>query len=310
VWHEKLASELEKIRRSGLVRGRAADVVLPSLRYIFATEVHAYAFSIAANAYLSFFPFTLILLAVCRRWLHWERAYQMVLQLLRVHLPSGADSVVRSLILLVQGRPRLQLMSVFMLFFTTSGVFLPLEIALNKVWGFQSNRSFLRNQAVSFVLALASGLLALCSISTIAALDWTITFLVGWIPSKILLTVLSRTVLEAASIALAVSIFFVIYRFLPNGRVPVARVVPAAFVTGILTEVGKVVYFLTLPMFRFREVYGPYALSVTFLFWAYVGALILLFGAHLSARGFGQRVFSRDAPAGSNAPIVNLGNGS
>ena len=111
MWYEKLASELGKLRRAGVARGRAADLLLPSLRYIFSTEVHAYAFSIAANAYLSFFPFTLILLAVCRRWLHWERAYEMVLQLLRVHLPIGADSVVRSLIILVQGRPRLQLMS-------------------------------------------------------------------------------------------------------------------------------------------------------------------------------------------------------
>jgi YihY family inner membrane protein len=303
VWHEKLASEPGKLQRAGVALGRTADMLLPSLRYIFSTEVHAYAFSIAANAYLSFFPFTLILLAVCRRWLHWEGAYQMVLQLLRVHLPIGADSVVRSLILLVQGRPRLQLMSVLMLFFTTSGVFLPLEIALNKVWGFQSNRSFLKNQAVSFLLALVCALLALSSVSTIAVVEAMITFLIGWIPSKILLAGASRVVLETASFVLAVSIFVVIYRFLPNGEVAIARVLPAAVATGILTEVGKGVYFLTLPMFRFREVYGPYALSVTLLFWAYVGALILLFGAHLSARGLGQRMFARNAP-GPNRPLM------
>jgi uncharacterized BrkB/YihY/UPF0761 family membrane protein len=33
-------------------------------------------------------------------------------------------------------------------------------------------------------------------------------------------------------------------------------------------------------------VYGPFALSVTLLFWAYAGAMILLFGAHLSAHTF------------------------
>jgi uncharacterized BrkB/YihY/UPF0761 family membrane protein len=38
-------------------------------------------------------------------------------------------------------------------------------------------------------------------------------------------------------------------------------------------------------MFRFREVYGPYALTATLLFWAYMGAMMLLFGAHLSAHG-------------------------
>jgi uncharacterized BrkB/YihY/UPF0761 family membrane protein len=46
---------------------------------------------------------------------------------------------------------------------------------------------------------------------------------------------------------------------------------------------GRVLYSLTLPLFRFRDVYGPFELSVTLLFWAYVGSLILLFGAYLSA---------------------------
>jgi uncharacterized membrane protein YukC len=55
---------------------------------------------------------------------------------------------------------------------------------------------------------------------------------------------------------------------------------------GVLTEVGTLVYMLTLPLFRFREVYGPYETSATLLFWAYGAAMMLLFGAHLSAHGF------------------------
>jgi YihY family inner membrane protein len=262
------------------------DVLSSSVRYLFETEVHAYAFSIAANAYLSFFPFNFILLAICRRWLHWQNAYLMVLQLLRVHLPVGADSIVRNLVAVVQGRPRLQLVSVFMLLFTSSGVFLPLEIALNKVWGFRTNRSFLKNQLMSFALALASGVLALTFILAITPIQSAIDFLMGWIPSPSFLTLFSRAVLEVATVPLIASIYFMIYYILPNGKVPVARVLPAAIATGILTEVGKAIYFLTLPMFRFREVYGPFALSVTLLFWAYAGSLILLFGAHLSSRMF------------------------
>lgn len=71
--------------------------LLPSLRYISSTEVHAYAFSIAANTYLCFFPFTLLLLTVCRRWLGWESATRMILELLQIHLPKGADSILRNL---------------------------------------------------------------------------------------------------------------------------------------------------------------------------------------------------------------------
>ena len=96
MWQEELAADWERLRRSGLSRAHLTELFVSSARYLFETEVHAYAFSIAANAYLSFFPFTFILLAICRRWLHWENAYLMVLQLLQVHLPVGADSAAFS----------------------------------------------------------------------------------------------------------------------------------------------------------------------------------------------------------------------
>ena len=249
--------------------GASRRLLLPSLRYLFSTEVHAYAFSIAANAYLSFFPFCMILLVVCRRWLHWEGAYRVVLQLLQVHLPIGADSVIRNLTLLAEGRPRLQVMSVVMLFFTSSGVFLPLEVALNKIWGFRDNRSFLKNQAMSFVLAVVCGVVALlhdCRDHRSAMDHYPPS---DGFRSKGWCTASRASFWRVASFPVAVAIFFMIYYFLPNGKVPIARVLPAAFVTGILTAVGKFLYFLTLPMFRFREVYGPFALSVTLLFWAY-----------------------------------------
>jgi YihY family inner membrane protein len=306
MWMERLAADLERLRREGENRLSGRTLFLPSLRYIFQTEVHAYAFSIAANAYLSFFPFTLMLLAICQRWMHWLNAYRMVLRLLRVNLPGGADFMIRNLLAVVQGRPRLQLISVLMLFFTSSGVFLPLEIALNKVWGFPRNRSFLKNQAVSFVLAVVSGALALSFIAAVTPLQQAITFLIGWIPSRAFINMVSGVVLEFASVPLVASSYFMIYYFLPNGKVPIARVFPAAVATGILTELGRAVYSWTLPMFRFREVYGPLDLSVTLLFWAYVGALILLFGAHLSAHMFAREESAPVVPDAEDIPTAAL----
>jgi membrane protein len=243
---------------------------------------------------------------VCRRWLHWEGAYQIVLQLLRIHLPAGADSVIHNLTQVVQGRPRLQLISLVMLVFTSSGIFLPLEVALNKIWGFKDNRTFLKNQAMSFALAVVSGVVALLTVVATTGLQWIIIASIGWFPSKETVTAFSNIILEITTFPVAVSIFFMIFYFLPNGKVPIARVLPAAFITGVLTEMGKFLYILTLPMFRFREVYGPFALSVTLLFWAYLGALILLFGAHLTAHRFVERTHSQPVvPTAGAASIAN-----
>jgi YihY family inner membrane protein len=265
-----------------LVR-RFAGRLIPSLRYLMATEVHAYAFSIAANVYLSFFPFTLLLLTVCRRWLRWESAYGVILEFLQIHLPRGADSIIRNLSQLAQGRPRLQLISLLVLFFTSSGVFLPLEVALNQVWSIPRNRSFLKNQAMSFFLAVTTGLMAFLSLLLSTAAQWVLTLTLGWVLAPGLVGAISRFLMETLSVPLAVVTCFIIYFFLPNGQVPVKQVLPAAMIGGVLTELGKLIYMLTLPLFRFREIYGPYEVSATLLFWAYGAALMLLFGAHLSA---------------------------
>ena len=261
--------------------------LLASLSYLLTTEVHAYAFSIAANALLAFFPFTLLLLTLCQSWLHWQGAYNVIVQLLRADLPVSAEFVIRNLGALVHARARVQVVSVAALAFTSSGVFLPLEVALNKIWGITRNRSLFGNLAVSFLLALVSGSMAFCSVLIAAAAQEAIRVGTSWLPWHRLTATLSWGLLESVSVPLLIGIYLVIYYFLPNGHVPLRRVLPAAVLAGVLTEVAKFIYSVTLPALRFREVYGPFELSATLLLWAFVGSLILLWGASFCAYGYG-----------------------
>ena len=107
------------------------------------TEVHTYAFSVAANAILSFFPFVVLMMTLIRRVFHSRAMYEVVLQLLRDALPAGQEFVIRHLNSMVNSRQRVQLVSLVILFITSSGIFLPLEVALNSIWRFGKNRSFL-----------------------------------------------------------------------------------------------------------------------------------------------------------------------
>ena len=77
--------------------------------------------------------------------------------------------------------------------------------------------------------------------------------------------------------------FFLIYWVLPNGKVPARSVLPAAIVIGMLFEVSKYAYTALLPLFSFQDVYGPFYVSVTLIFWAFWVGMLLLAGAHLSA---------------------------
>ena len=61
-------------------------------------------------------------------------------------------------------------------------------------------------------------------------------------------------------------------------------VLPAAVIMGLLSEALKYAYIFALPRLNFAEVYGPFAISVSLMFWAFLSGMLLLTGAHLSAR--------------------------
>src|SRR5271157_3164848 len=64
------------------VLGRLRRYGGPALHYLLQTEVHTYAFSFAANALLSFFPFIVLLLTLTRRVFHSMDMYNVVIELL------------------------------------------------------------------------------------------------------------------------------------------------------------------------------------------------------------------------------------
>src|SRR5205823_14347310 len=86
-------------------------LVLSTVKYLLRTEVHTFAFSVAANAILSFFPFVLLLMMLIRRVFHSRIMYDVVVELLRDYLPAGQDFVIRNLNALVEARHRAQIAS-------------------------------------------------------------------------------------------------------------------------------------------------------------------------------------------------------
>jgi YihY family inner membrane protein len=259
-----------------------------TLKYVSRTEVHTFAFSVAANAILSFFPFVLLLLTLIRRVFHSQAMYEVVAQLLRDYLPAGQDFVIRNLNAMVYERNRPQVFSLLILLVTSTGIFMPLEVALNRIWRFPENRSYLGNQLIALGLAFGCGTLALLSIALTAGnvgLLKTLTFGHDFHMVRLLAFLIMKVFAIAASIA----IFFLIYWLLPNGKVPARAVLPAAVLMGLLSEILKYCYILALPRLNFQEVYGPFALSASLMFWAFLSGLMLLTGAHLSAQRQSRR---------------------
>ncbi len=257
-----------------------------TLKYLLHTEVHTFAFSVAANAILSFFPFVLLLMDLVTRVFHSPAMYRVIVELLRDYLPAGQEFVIRNLGALVTARNRVQVFSFVMLLITSTGVFMPLEVALNRVWRFPNNRSYIGNQLISLGLAVACGILALISIALSAGNVYLLRML-AFGHDIFLVRVLGFMTAKVFATITSMAIFFLIYWLLPHGKVPARAVLPAAIIMGLLSEILKYSYILLLPRLDFQEVYGPFALSVSMMFWAFLSGLLLLTGAHLSA----QKIF-------------------
>jgi membrane protein len=274
--------EAARVGSTPPTRGRSPGLVISTVRYLMQTDVHTFAFSVAANAILSFFPFVVLMVTLIRRVFHSDVMLSVIRDLLHDYLPAGQGFVIRNVEAMVNARHRVQVFSLIMLLVTSSGVFLPLEVALNRIWRFDHNRSYLGNQAVSFGLALACGVLAMLSIAATAGIIAPFE----WLLHGHLLT-LSRwagfLVMKVFAIAASIAIFFLVYWLLPNGKVPARTVLPAAVIMGLLSEALKQAYIIALPWLNFQEVYGPFSISVTMMFWAFLSGLLLLAGAHLSA---------------------------
>jgi membrane protein len=264
--------------------GAPVDGLLRStFRYLMRTEVHTFAFSVAANAILSFFPFLLLLMMLIRYVFHSQVMYDVVESLLRDYLPTGQEFVIRNLNALVAAHHRAQVFSFVMLLITSTGIFMPLEVALNRIWGFPNNRSYVGNQLMSLGLVFGCGSLALLSVGltagNVAVVKSAMHGYSAWY-----VTLADFATMKLFSILASIGIFFLIYWLLPNGKVPALGVLPSAIMMGLLSEALKYAYIFALPRLNFAEVYGPFAISVSLMFWAFLSGMLLLTGAHLSAR--------------------------
>jgi len=262
--------------------GLGADIVA-LVRYMARTEVHTYAFSVAANTILSLFPFIVLLLTLSRNVFHSRSMEQVVGDMMKNLLPVGQEFVMRNMQLLAHPHKDTQLYSVIMLLITSTGVFLPLEVALNRVWGVRQNRSYFHNQAVSLALALAVGVLAMASVASTASQQTILSWVFFEHTDNVVFRFISFGFLRLCAGLASILLFFLIYWVLPYRKVPARAVLPTAVVIGLLWQLAKVLYIRALPWLDFQSVYGPFYISVGLMMWAFLSGLLLLAGAHFSA---------------------------
>ena len=271
---------------------RAWRALKPTLRYWMETEVHVFAFSVSANVLLSFFPFLIVMVSITQHVLHWDAAKDAIYNALNSYLTRiielwlqwGEAHAHNGLVSVIPGK--FQLVSILLLLFTANGIFEPLEVALNKVWGCKVNRSFVRNQALSLALIFGCGTLAMLS----AMFTGMYSVWNGIFPAPVA-SFLTAALVEVVALPVSMLVLFLIYWLLPNCKVRPVDVIPAAIFVGFLLEVLKWVNKISWVWMqqKMRREYGPFQYSVTIILWSFFASMLVLAGAEWSARKARER---------------------
>lgn len=256
------------------------------LRYWMQTEVHVFSFSIAANVLLSFYPFLLVMVALCRQVLHWPAAEEAIYTAIRDYFPgsTGMFLAYNLPINYAESVRKLEWVSLLLLLFTANGIFMPLEVALNRAWAVKANRSFWKNQAVSMALILGCGALAVLSTTFTAMNQQLFAAALGEWPA--LPKYLGVGAFKVASLPVTILILFLIYWLLPNTEVPPKLILPGAIRVGVGLELLKWLNLLVWPLVhaKLKREYGVFVNSATILIWSFMAGMVVLAGADASAR--------------------------
>ncbi|MGD0682901.1 MAG: YihY/virulence factor BrkB family protein [Terracidiphilus sp.] len=294
---------------------RAADAPIPAkqskwyrwrkdgtalIHYLLDSEVHTFAFSVAANAILSFIPFIVLLYSLADTvFQHSKMMMQVIDDMVAYFLPSNQGFIANNLagVAATASRHGLQVFSLVMILVACTGIFLPLEVALNQAWGVTKSRNYLHNQVIAFGLAILMVVLGMASILVNAAVREVLSLIfVHQTNIKFIDFVLHITYQGACSILLAattgiasIAFFFSIYWLLPNRKVPWRHVLGTSIYTGVIWLVSKYIFELLLPHMHLDDLYGRFYVSVGLLFWAYTSGLILFAGAQFSVARIGGK---------------------
>jgi membrane protein len=255
--------------------------LIPLFRYlVLQTETHAFCLALASAATLAFFPSCLVMLAVFRNVLKWEFAYDGLLKTIQSYVPVGGTGYFTEPLnrrITAMG-PGVGVSSLLWVLVGAAGVFVPLETALNRLWKVREDRPYWMNQIVGFSLTVLCTLLALFFLTVSGVLVKIVNFLPGTdIPE-----ILSNLIIHVTMTLFLIASMCAFYKFLPNTKTDVEKVLPAAILAGVMAELVRTVYLHAVPQLGATQ--GPFATPVRFMLLAYFESFVMLGCAFLASQ--------------------------
>jgi membrane protein len=265
-----------------LARAVANPLSFPARVYTRLRDIHLArtAGRLAFTTLLALVPLTSVALAFVARFPIFGRALSAFETFLIRHFlpPSAAALVHENILAFAAQAARLSGVAVVLVFVTAGMAIYTVEREINAIWGVRHGRPLAR-RVIVYLLCMTLGPVLVGAI--ISLTTWAIVHSLAAVPFE---TGLDRSAVAALPFAFSALGLTLVDRFVPARRVRVGPAVVGGVLAAAALEIAKHLFALYLARVpTYRLVYGALAALPIFMVWVYVGWIVVLAGAAVTA---------------------------
>lgn len=176
-------------------------------------------------------------------------------------------------------------LAIITVIFGATTVITQLKSSLNTIWHVTERKyhvvyQYLIDRAVSFLIIIITTALFICVLFLEAIAPLTTSFFDFFIPDLVVSFLIFG--FPVSSFLLTLLFFYIIFRILPDIRIPRKDVFTGALFTAVLFIIGKYLVALYLGNSSVQVAYRAAGSFVVFLIWVYYNVQIILLGAEFT----------------------------
>ncbi len=236
---------------------------------------------------IALFPSLLVLISLTDRVLNWVDLHKKVVSIIVAIFPGSSRFIRTYLNELTTPSSALTLSCVVVILWSTAWIFTFIENALNRAWGVPGRRSFWESRLRSIGLMVVGGVCLLFSAGVTIVISRVQSLSSDRIPEFAgdpIINWLWSFVMIVTGMVVATIVFLMIYKLMPDRKVPWVEAFSGALIAAIMWEIASYVFAALVPTFDYQKIYGKTYTIILLLVWVYTSSLIMLFGANFSAR--------------------------
>jgi membrane protein len=249
-------------------------------------NVSIMAAAISFYAMLSIIPLLLIFVAISGYVLQSsEVAFQKVLSLMLKVIPASASDITGFLSDFVNKKAVFGIIGIGGLIWAASRIFSVVENSLNIVWRVDKGRPYLKSKLLSIVLVPFSVVVLVASVLLTALYSIVTHRTIPLLNLSLQEIGYTTKILQiGVPLFLGILLFFLLYKAIPNRKVPTSSALVGALFAGVSWEVAKLLFDLYIKHYtNLERIYGSFGTLVVVLLWIFYSAFIVLVGAEFGA---------------------------